>query len=1230
MTTHLTATTLNLRPLALAKHRFIALFLFCSLVFAHDASAQADPENVSTAGLLGGSTVILFPGETFVLKQTYTFSAGCGSEENEGNSTLTWVQPSSLVTISPLVLTASYTFGESGTAMPYTITFTAPESPGTYGVDASYTEETNLKYPDGSPPTRSGTRHFEIIVPDEFGQYVYAGQQQRVGMSSTSNINRCELKPKGKFDFYEFIQFMGTTQGYNEDFCGEQNLAPTTTRTHTALVVSPELKALFDGAAPLVFSNPTYAAANSFLGDLNPFVGIVTVNMIRTVQAPRIGNWPTIINYSIFERIETDNGYSNTIEYKRWEVNLKDTVNIVFYHQLINPEHDEELLKATFLTSSEKKYRPDDSTLIGYYPRESIGGVYDENGNYTELYADPAKICADSSSSTLITFRDPVNKRGQMVRFQIVEGQPYQGGGVAPPYYYWDGVEYEPRYGKFETVSQSPDSLVVRYTHPSYQSVSNSSNWLDIRVLYKDDPGSNDEKYVIKNHPTYLAPAPTCFMHGQWDNITCFEKMKDSFVSEGWPEVLLYLANYGPGYNDPVMTYQVSTDVDAGYIMTSKTGVGSNDAPFSVNIEKNTVAKAIDETLTQAMEAGFSAGKISLVGHSMGGLLSRLYVQEAQSTTGGSSKKYRGDVNRIITIGTPHLGSQQGDDLYRGLSGDDPETDIKVAFMSKIIGRDVGYAAAEGSLRDIGTEAPSTRQVLNDPAGIARNKVPCSAIYTTASPCQVIEDATNPQQAGINFVYFIEDQAQALISFLNNIEIPIVQIGLGDITEAVTVAVMNKTISDLFPSIFNGDESELSVSVASARGNPPGTSAVSFATDYQLHGTQPRNPKVIAKVKELLLEDPYTSMKFTKGFHPLPDPDLADVSSSQFLYYDPAYKGKYPSNVNCLNSLPIPPKSPQMTDNIKKIASKGIRGSSTQSGSSTITSPADNQTFNTGQSVTMQVQRQGKVAAQVFAVRYPNVAEVDSSHLIVGFDPVGTATAFTFNVSEAAVGKAYIVACTLDSLGKFMTIDSAVINVNVPAAVSSIQTYNSLYRAAVGAVATISLRGQYSDGIKRDITGLSGITYTSSNPSVIEVLPEQILAAKAVGKATVAANYQGQQTTTTVEVYPAPLATSSVGGGNGGTTPKSGNVVKSYSLSQNYPNPFNPTTRISFSLSSAGLVKLKVYDVLGRVVKVLVDEKRDAGRYEVSFDASRLASGVYFYRLQSGDFTQSKKMILVK
>ncbi|MBC8044015.1 MAG: hypothetical protein IAF08_11300, partial [Rhizobacter sp.] len=58
MTTHLTATTLNLRPLALAKHRFIALFLFCSLAFAHDASAQADPENVSTAGLLGGSTVI--------------------------------------------------------------------------------------------------------------------------------------------------------------------------------------------------------------------------------------------------------------------------------------------------------------------------------------------------------------------------------------------------------------------------------------------------------------------------------------------------------------------------------------------------------------------------------------------------------------------------------------------------------------------------------------------------------------------------------------------------------------------------------------------------------------------------------------------------------------------------------------------------------------------------------------------------------------------------------------------------------------------------------------------------------------------------------------------------------------------------------------------------------------------------------------------------------------------
>jgi len=89
-------------------------------------------------------------------------------------------------------------------------------------------------------------------------------------------------------------------------------------------------------------------------------------------------------------------------------------------------------------------------------------------------------------------------------------------------------------------------------------------------------------------------------------------------------------------------------------------------------------------------------------------------------------------------------------------------------------------------------------------------------------------------------------------------------------------------------------------------------------------------------------------------------------------------------------------------------------------------------------------------------------------------------------------------------------------------------------------------------------------------------------------------------------------------------------VVFTYKLEQNYPNPFNPSTKITFSIKDAGFVSLKVYDLLGREVATLVNERRSAGIYDVNFNASSLGSGVYFYTLSSGGFSQTKKMMLVK
>jgi hypothetical protein len=91
-----------------------------------------------------------------------------------------------------------------------------------------------------------------------------------------------------------------------------------------------------------------------------------------------------------------------------------------------------------------------------------------------------------------------------------------------------------------------------------------------------------------------------------------------------------------------------------------------------------------------------------------------------------------------------------------------------------------------------------------------------------------------------------------------------------------------------------------------------------------------------------------------------------------------------------------------------------------------------------------------------------------------------------------------------------------------------------------------------------------------------------------------------------------------------------GEVPRAFSLDQNYPNPFNPTTTITYRISSLSHVTLKVYDVLGRAIATLVEARVQPGTYQTAFDASYLSSGIYFYRLQAGDFVQARKMVLMK
>ncbi|MDX1700641.1 MAG: T9SS type A sorting domain-containing protein, partial [Melioribacteraceae bacterium] len=90
------------------------------------------------------------------------------------------------------------------------------------------------------------------------------------------------------------------------------------------------------------------------------------------------------------------------------------------------------------------------------------------------------------------------------------------------------------------------------------------------------------------------------------------------------------------------------------------------------------------------------------------------------------------------------------------------------------------------------------------------------------------------------------------------------------------------------------------------------------------------------------------------------------------------------------------------------------------------------------------------------------------------------------------------------------------------------------------------------------------------------------------------------------------------------------NIPTTYSLEQNFPNPFNPSTTISYQIKDEGKVQIKIFDVLGREIKVLVNETKQPGIYSLTYNANDLNSGVYFYSIKVNDFMSTKKMILLK
>ncbi|CAN5465278.1 hypothetical protein BH10BAC5_BH10BAC5_11870 [soil metagenome] len=197
-----------------------------------------------------------------------------------------------------------------------------------------------------------------------------------------------------------------------------------------------------------------------------------------------------------------------------------------------------------------------------------------------------------------------------------------------------------------------------------------------------------------------------------------------------------------------------------------------------------------------------------------------------------------------------------------------------------------------------------------------------------------------------------------------------------------------------------------------------------------------------------------------------------------------------------------------------------------------------------------------------------------------------------------------------------------------PATMTGLLTDIGNTRNLLAPVSAIS--GYWPDGVSTTSGGLP--VYKYGNHTAVDTLAA---VSKNVGTTYfTVTSFQDPRYFINGDLRPWLAALISYAKNNGGTittvTPQISSVAEKYSLSQNYPNPFNPTTKINFAIPSNGLVSLKIYDIAGKEVMTLVNKNMSVGSYSVEFNGALLSSGAYFYRLESGSFVETKKMMLVK
>jgi len=636
-------------------------------------------------------------------------------------------------------------------------------------------------------------------------------------------------------------------------------------------------------------------------------------------------------------------------------------------------------------------------------------------------------------------------------------------------------------------LSQTTSSKTYKYIHPLVVNESNYYNEIHLNII---DTGNNSN--VVYNYPMHIYRSPVLMIHGLWSNFSnTFNSLKYELLSNFYPSKLI---------------------PEKGYHMT-------NDQSFQEN--QYVVDGAVSSSILNIVEDKFSAGKVNIVAHSMGGILSRIYLQ---------SDDYRNDICRLITLNTPHSGSQMANFLLDPLIPVLPELLQSFLFLT-------GNNPYQGAVDDLKVDSDATRNFLNGNTTLNNNIAPSHVISSTA----LFSDLVGWESVILNLIInaFPGLVIDALFNFRPNDNV------VADLSQEG--GLLNKT-----------QYSNLS------------------------HSGTPSNSGVMNEVINLLNEDPNDLTYFSDiGFDP------------------PILNYIYPfSGIN---------KNYVITGINEKL-----------DGSVSITSPQIGSHFEVGSEITVTVNGTGDIDKILFAAGNSSI----EPYLDMQTSQQGV---FNYTIPIESVGRINLLAVGYSDSG-YVDSDTIYIYADVNAVLDSIESFAKNVNLFVGRTNSIFVKGYYSDGIDRDLSFNPDVSYSVINENVANFIEPGLINGIAEDTTTALVAFQGHYTTSNISVLPDDIFT----GIEEESESNINNIVESFYLYQNYPNPFNPITKIKYSVPQSSNVVIKVFDVLGNEIETLVNEQKPTGNYEVEFNAAKLPSGIYFYRLQAGSFVETKKMVLMK